>query len=140
MNDRDIREALDAKLGKAHAGDFGALILHEWGINQGAHRVDVAVLSDRITGYEIKSDVDTLARLDRQASGYGYVMDRMVLVTTEKHVAAATEVVPAWWGVMVARERKSGGIALVVTRSPRVNRGLTQARTRATDLAGRGEI
>ena len=101
LRDRDIRTALDAALPRLHPGAF---IRHEVGLCAGQRRVDVAVITrEGMHGYEIKSDADTLARLAGQAEAYGRVFDRMSLVATERHLAAATAAVPPWWEILLAQ-------------------------------------
>jgi len=50
-------------------------------------------------GFEIKSDVDSLARLSTQVKGYGLVLDLCTIVTGARHEARAAAMVPAWWGL-----------------------------------------
>jgi hypothetical protein len=45
------------------------LVLDELGIDHGRQRADIAVINGRMTGYEIKSDRDTLAPLSNRAKG-----------------------------------------------------------------------
>lgn len=103
MRDTDIRQALDSRLRDQHGHESDTLIRHEFGLCAGSRRVDVAVVNGEITGYEIKSDEDTLARLAGQAETYGRVLDRAVIVTTARYVEKSMAKLPDWWGVMVAR-------------------------------------
>ena len=80
--------------------------------------------STALDGYEIKSDVDSMSRLDRQSRGYGYVFDRMTLVTTAKHLEAGLAHVPAWWGIRLATMDKRGNVRLTWRRRPRRNAGV----------------
>jgi hypothetical protein len=66
-------------------------------------RLDALLVADRIWGFEIKSDVDSLSRLPRQAEAYGMVVERATLVVGERHRATATALVPSWWSVWLAR-------------------------------------
>lgn len=65
-------------------------------------RADVVHVSDALHGYEIKGASDSRARLPRQMAAYSQVFDRCTLVTEPRHVAKATPILPAWWGVLVA--------------------------------------
>ena len=96
--DCDIRLALEARLVQQHGDEPDTIIRHEVGICAGKRRIDMAVVNGELTGYEIKSDMDTLARLVGQANAYGSVLDRVVLVTTERHVDSALPLLPDWWG------------------------------------------
>lgn len=83
-------------------------------------RADALLVGNRICGFEIKSDVDSLARLPRQVEAYGQVVERAYLVVGERHRAKATALVPEWWHIWVASWR---GERVVVreTRRGRLN-------------------
>jgi hypothetical protein len=100
--DIDIRAALRAGELARHRDDDDTIIVEEMGIYQGDFRIDIAVVNGRMTGYEIKSDKDTLSRLAAQAKAYSAVFDEVHLVVGIKHLDAATEVIPSWWGVQCA--------------------------------------
>ena len=123
MRDGDIRKKLDAHLRWYHADDPDTLIRHEMGLCGGERRIDVALLNGEISGFEIKSDEDTLFRLFGQADAYRKVLDRVTLVTTSRHKEKAISVLPLWWGVMVARQEQ-GSVILEPERAPDINTGL----------------
>ena len=120
MNEADIRSALDQHLRPQAPGGVDTLVRHEMGICNGARRIDVAVIGTRIDGYEIKSDDDTLARLEAQAADYGRVFDRLTLVTTDKHLRRATAAIPQWWGIILARN-DDRSVQLETLREPQAN-------------------
>lgn len=121
MRDLVIRSVLDRQLQKKFGQDPDTRIRHEFGVESGARRIDVATLNGHLTGWEIKSDEDTLDRLADQAESYGRVMDYLTLVTTSRYLTAGAELLPPWWGLMEAIEGRSG-VRLVTRRSPRMNR------------------
>ncbi|MFQ6160394.1 sce7726 family protein [Sinorhizobium meliloti] len=102
MRDIDIRRALLVRLLQAHNKDEDTRIVQEMGVWAGTVRVDVAVLNGEMSGYELKSDSDTLARLPLQADLYSRVFDRMTLVVGSKHLDKAAGLVPSWWGIIRA--------------------------------------
>lgn len=120
MRDCDIRIELDARLLFEHGNEPGTRIRHELGLCAGQRRVDVALINGELTGYEIKSDEDTLFRLAGQAETYGLVLDKAVLVTTQRHLDRAIDHLPEWWGVMVART-ENRHIRIEVIRDPTLN-------------------
>jgi hypothetical protein len=65
-----------------------------------AERADVAAVGDATWLFEIKSARDTLRRLSRQADAFARIADRCVLVAASRHVADASALLPAWWGVI----------------------------------------
>ena len=118
--DCDIRLALEAKLVQDHGHEPDTIIRHEVGICAGTRRIDMALVNGELTGYEIKSDMDTLARLAGQAEAYGNVFDRAILVTTERHLDGALAMLPNWWGITVAHAEQ-GNILLETFRDPGLN-------------------
>jgi hypothetical protein len=120
MRDIDIRVALDSDLRRDHGHESNTIIRHEFGLQEGRRRIDVALLNGHLGGWEIKSDVDTLVRLAGQADVYGKVLDFVTIVTTARYVERATAMLPAWWGVIVA-ERLDDVVHLEQTRVPELN-------------------
>ncbi|WP_163552046.1 sce7726 family protein [Candidatus Frankia alpina] len=97
LDDRTIRAALVTAL----AVESDGRVRHE--LDVAACRVDVAVVgAAELTGYEIKSDRDSLRRLTGQATAYGTVLDRVTLVATGRHLDHAAALVPDWWGLTLA--------------------------------------
>lgn len=121
MNDGDIREALDFGLRRTFGTDPNILIRHEFGVESGQRRIDVAVLNGHLAGWEIKSDEDTLKRLPDQAESFARVMDYLTIVTTTKHLDRSSALLPATWGLVEAISG-AGGVRLVRRRRPRINR------------------
>lgn len=58
--------------------------------------------SKGLHGFEIKSEVDSLTRLESQIHYYSRVFKKCSLVVTEKHEKKALDMIPDWWGVIVA--------------------------------------
>lgn len=123
MRDIDVRKVLCDQLVTMHKDDPQTLIVEELGIRQGAARVDVAVVNGSLHGYEIKSAKDTLERLPRQLELYGSVFDTITLVTAENHLDSALNVIPDWWGVVLARE-DSNMLKLSLVKETKTNDGV----------------
>jgi hypothetical protein len=97
-DDAIIRAHLRSGLEKRLPED--ALIIDELGIHGGHVRADLTVLTrDKIVGYEIKSDKDSLARLPNQVKYYSKLYDQCYLVCGEKYVRKVTPILRHWWGV-----------------------------------------
>lgn len=60
----------------------------------GASICDVMAVTDRLSGYEIKSDVDNLERLRKQIASYDLFFDRCYIVCGQVHEARLEELVP----------------------------------------------
>jgi hypothetical protein len=117
--DKDIRKLLrESELAK-YQQDGGSLIVEELGLRFGEARIDVAVINGHLHGYEIKSDADTLNRLERQAEYYSKVFDYLWIVTGGKKVEKVKKIVPSWWGVL--RVENNGAAVLQVDRPAEKN-------------------
>ena len=95
-----IRTSLHWKLAEKHRDEDDTVVIDEMGIRQGRTRVDLAVVNGQLHGYEIKSERDSLRRLEVQAASYNMVFDRMTLVCAEKHLLEGVGAVPLWWDVL----------------------------------------
>ncbi|HEX6374454.1 MAG TPA: sce7726 family protein [Allosphingosinicella sp.] len=100
--DCDIRRALHQWLLMKHAKCPDTAIIHELDIPRPSGRVDVALINGRLSGYEIKSSVDTLARLTDQEPSFSAVFERMTLVVTQRHLNKSPSLVPDWWEILEA--------------------------------------
>jgi hypothetical protein len=98
LKDSEIRRQLVQLL---HQPGQGRLV-QELVLMRGLIRVDIAVISSVLHGFEIKSDRDTLNRLPAQKMVYGKVFDRMTLVVGPRHLRTARRMVPSWWGIWLA--------------------------------------
>jgi hypothetical protein len=120
LNDADIRGRLSQWLVNQFAHDQSTVVCHEFSVPRPSARADVAVINGRLSGFEIKSDHDSLARLPQQIASYSAVFERVTLVTTAAHLNKATIYVPEWWGILVAHPT----VPFRVIRSARMNREL----------------
>ena len=98
--DAQIRRALHSWLLVKHAAEADTVVIDELGVCRGQARIDVAVVNGRFHGYEIKSDRDSLRRLDGQVDMYSKVLDRATIVVGNRHFAETLSAVPRWWGVL----------------------------------------
>ena len=109
-SDKIIRNALRKELQQIHEHDLKLRIVEELGIRHGAARVDIAVINGALHGYEIKSDRDTLLRLPEQMDIYNFVFDQVTLVVGKKHLYDAINLIPDWWGLMIAKTDLDGSV------------------------------
>jgi len=119
IEERAIRSALLSLLSEGR--NSGSRVLEEFRIERGASRIDVAVINDALVGYEIKSDKDTFTRFSNQIHAYNRVFDRINLVCGEILAGYAAEVVPSWWGIILANRDPTGAICLSVKRVASAN-------------------
>jgi hypothetical protein len=124
MRELDIRHALRKHIGFVFEKDPTALVLEELGICRGTVRVDMAVVSGTLKGFEIKSEQDTLRRLPAQASAYNKVFDTLTIVVAARHLQRVAAIVPPWWGILVVEDRPGDEPNLQSYRPEALNTGL----------------
>lgn len=121
MRDSDVRHTVLEMLSEKHAHDSNTRIVEEMGIWNGSVRIDIAVINGEMHGFELKSERDTLARLDDQAALYNEVFDRVTLVAALSHIEKAIERIPVWWSVSAIVADKSGNLRLKSFRKGKRN-------------------
>ena len=121
MNDPQIRQNFHKKKLKRHHADEETLVIDELGLNHGACRADIAVINGHLEGYEIKSDRDTLGRLERQIESYNAVFDRASIVVGERHVNSMEKFLPEWWGIVLSTKGSRGAVRFKTLRRAKPN-------------------
>jgi hypothetical protein len=71
----------------------------------GGCKADVAILNGTATVYEVKSERDSLARLDRQVAAYATVFAKVYVIASESHINAVLSAVPKTVGVLCLNGR-----------------------------------
>lgn len=71
----------------------------------GECKADVAILNGTATVYEIKSERDSLSRLERQVVAYSTVFAKVYVIAAEGHVQTVAKVVPNFVGIMQLNRR-----------------------------------
>jgi hypothetical protein len=99
MNDIRVRMLLLEELYSKYGECKDTRIINELGLENGASRVDVAVVNGIMHGYEIKSDLDNLDRLPRQMEFYNRAFERMTIVVSRKYLDDVKCLIPDWWGI-----------------------------------------
>lgn len=120
VRDADVRPVLARKIAQRMGHREHVLVPEvelRWSVPA---RVDALLVSDRLCGFEIKSDVDSLDRLPRQVLAYNMVLERATLVVGERHRLHASDVVPSWWSIWVASARREY-VTITQVRGGRLN-------------------
>lgn len=123
MRDREIRAALRQQLETVYRNDVGTLVIDELGLCEGDARVDIAVVNGSLTGYEIKSEADTLQRLPNQVNVYSRLLDQVTVVSSPRHLEKVKKIVPEWWGLLEVSEQ-AGELNFRVSQQPQQNPSL----------------
>lgn len=71
----------------------------------GECKADVAILNGTATVYEVKSERDSLARLERQIAAYATVFAKVYVIAAESHVRAVANTVPSFAGILCLNGR-----------------------------------
>lgn len=120
MRDSDVRRATKAWLSAEYAYDDDTRLVEEMGVWSGSVRIDLAIINGCLSGYELKSDRDTLERLPRQVDLYGRVFDFLHLIVGRRHVERAQKILPEWWGIKIAIP-SGDNVELLAHRAPEPN-------------------
>lgn len=98
-----------------------ARIFSELGLAHGEVRADVVTVNGILHGYEIKSDLDNLERLPSQVSAYSRVFEKATLVVGGTHIVHSVDLLPEWWGIILAKEDEHNKITLSRIRPDGMN-------------------
>lgn len=85
MREAEIKAMVISALRAEGVITRSAAIANEYCIATSGVRADLAVMADCFVGVEVKSEADTLRRLDRQMTAYRAVFDRVILVVAANH-------------------------------------------------------
>lgn len=70
----------------------------------GKSRCDFFAVTDKLTGYEIKSDADSYTRLKSQVKSYDLFFNENYLVVGKSHLKSAEKHIPEYWGIICVSE------------------------------------
>lgn len=87
----------------------------------GKSRADAIMVSDEITGFEIKSDKDSLERLEKQIKNYNRFCDKVYLVVGNKFLEKAETMLPQFWGMYLVYADDEGTIRIEMIREAQQN-------------------
>lgn len=118
LSEREIKLAVISHLEKRSALQDG-VVINELPVANWSRRADLAVANGKLQAFEIKSDFDTLRRLDGQIALFATRFDKVVLVTTSRFISSALERLPQFVEIWEAARRGSE-VALRVVRRGQV--------------------
>jgi len=121
MNDQQIRVSFHNKWLSKHHNDSKTMVVNELGLNHGKNRADIAIINGSLIGYEIKSDLDSLRRLNEQLVSYNAIFDRAYLIVTHRHLKYIEAMLPGWWGIIFATEGRRGAVHFKNLRRSKLN-------------------
>lgn len=96
----NIKVALINYLRRSGVISLGTPILSEFSIFDGARRADLCIIiKNRIIAFEIKSEADSLTRLEGQIGDYLNYFDKVIVVAASKFITQIKENVPKNVGI-----------------------------------------
>ena len=105
MKDRSVRRVIFDYLEE----NYGKIRIFEESPIKNS-RCDFYTVTDRLTGYEIKSDADSYERLSGQIKDYDAFFDENYIVIGRTHRAHVAEKVPPYWGIICITDEEEGFI------------------------------
>ncbi|MFA1819557.1 sce7726 family protein [Virgibacillus oceani] len=123
LYDKDIRKILLDEFIETpeFIKDPSTIIVNELDVCSGSAIMDIAVINGKIHGFEIKSEFDTLERLQTQGKYYNKVFDTVTLVVSDKHIEKAIDLIPEWWGIYSVVTNQD---SIEVVRNPKLNESI----------------
>jgi len=124
MNDVEIRQNFHKKRLRRQHAQKDTLVIDELGLNHGKCRADIAVVNGQFVGYEIKSNNDSLRRLEQQVRSYNEVFDKVSIIIGDRYINSIQNYIPDWWGVIVSVRGPKGGVNFDTIRKARTNKNI----------------
>jgi len=124
MNDAEIRLSFHRKILLRQHKRNDTLVIDELGLNHGKCRADIAVVNGHFVGYEIKSNNDSLRRLEEQVKSYNAVFDRISVVVGDRHINPIQNHIPKWWGIIVSFRGTRGAVNFSMIRKAQTNKSV----------------
>lgn len=124
MNDVDIRQNFHKKILRRQHTQKDTLVIDELGLNHGKCRADIAVINGHLAAYEIKSNNDSLRRLEEQVKSYNAVFDKVSIVVGDRYIKTIQNYIPEWWGVILSVRGPRGAVNFDTIREARTNKNI----------------
>lgn len=124
MNDEEIRQNFHRKKLRRQHAQKDTLVIDELGLNHGKCRADIAVINGHLIGYEIKSNNDSLRRLEEQIKSYSAVFDKVSIVVGDRYINSIQSHIPKWWGIIVSRRGSKGAVNFETIRKAQKNKSI----------------
>ncbi len=124
MNDKEIRQNFHRKNLRRQHAHKDTIVIDELGLIHGKCRADIAVVNGHLVGYEIKSNNDSLRRLQEQIKSYNAVFDKVFVIIGDRHINSIQNYVPQWWGMIVSVRGPRGAVNFNIIRKAKTNKNV----------------
>src|SRR5688572_8739206 len=105
-SEQEIRAFIKSQVPRLLPSKSRAFLVEEMEVCSGRARIDLAVISDRLIGIEIKGPKDDVSRLPSQVKAYSECFDLVILAVHEALATRASVLIPEWWGLAVGVQRQ----------------------------------
>lgn len=94
MLENDIKAMLIQHLRHKQVISSNSVLINEFNIDGFTNRVDLVIAEDNgLFAYEIKSEADSLQRLEKQIEKYSQFFDKVIVVAAAKHISNVLSIV-----------------------------------------------
>ncbi|GIP64466.1 hypothetical protein J32TS6_30210 [Virgibacillus pantothenticus] len=117
LDDNEIRTALITRLSTYK----DCKIYEEVTVPSGKARADIVSVNGHVVAYEIKSDYDSIKRLETQIPEYDRNFEMNYIVVGAKFEESISNFVPEYWGIILVRKTRLNTIRLSFIRKAKLN-------------------
>lgn len=117
LDDKQIRKALVSRVSTYK----DCKVYEELTVPSGRARADVVAVNGHVIAYEIKSDFDSIKRLETQIPEYDRNFEMNYIVVGSKYAESIVDTVPEYWGIIVATKTRLDTVRLSFIRKARLN-------------------
>ncbi|MDF4636452.1 sce7726 family protein [Vibrio parahaemolyticus] len=122
MKEADYKAAtIDWLISKGYL-DKDAVLINELPVDNFSRRADLVVANGKLHAFEIKSDADSLSRLEGQIETYTDFFDKVTLVCSPKFTQKAIDTLPKIVEILELNKDSDGETSLKVKRRGRIDR------------------
>lgn len=117
LDDKEIRSILISRLSTYK----DCKVFEELTVPSGKARADVVAVNGHVIAYEIKSDFDSIIRLETQIPEYDKNFEMNYIVVGSKYEDSISNFVPDYWGIIVAKKTRLNKKSLSFIRKAKLN-------------------
>jgi hypothetical protein len=129
-NEADLKAALLNELRRQRVVTPKSILANEFVVAATSVRADLAILGESLVAVEVKSEADSLRRLDRQLDGYLAYFDYVILVIARRHLRDVDPIALAKSQVWIAESDGSLTFETDASYSPMARRPISDLLTK----------
>lgn len=121
LDDKEIRLTLISRLSTYK----DCKVFQEVTVPSGKARADIVAVNGHVVAYEIKSDFDSIKRLENQIQEFDKSFEMNYVVVGVKYSKSISNIVPDYWGIIIAEKTKQNTTKLKFLRRAKINPNLS---------------